>query len=130
MNKIDLGLYRPMKQLEMAMSLKNVILLPGDLHIEMAELRAIGKYVELTGIPEMWVEAGLYSSKTVEHILDGKPTKINRSSYDHLTGFVCSILGLFFAHYPEEQIKCQELGKPPLGKRKHSKKFQALTWNL
>jgi hypothetical protein len=49
---VDLGLYRPMQQLPMTLKESTYILLPGDLHIIMAQLRAIGCFIEMSGIPE------------------------------------------------------------------------------
>ncbi|CAG9822083.1 unnamed protein product [Phaedon cochleariae] len=102
---LDLGLYRPVLQLQMALSQRNWFLVPGDLHIQMAQLGAIGNYIELTGIPEAWVESGLYSETTVKHILDGKPGR--RSLKAHIvtvTSLSILLLESFFEknHYLKE----------------------------
>ena len=49
-----------MQQQLMATDNKDSILLPGDLHIVLAQLRAIGIFLDMTGIPELWIESGLY----------------------------------------------------------------------
>ena len=51
--------------------LKHFILRPGELHIVMAQLRAIGSYIDNSGIDLCWIEAGLYGSATVKQIIDG-----------------------------------------------------------
>ena len=38
----------------------------------MAQLRAIGSYIDSSGIDLCWMEAGLYGSATVKQIIDGK----------------------------------------------------------
>ena len=37
----------------------------------MTQLRAIGSYIESSGIDLCWMEAGLYGSETVKQIIDG-----------------------------------------------------------
>jgi len=55
---LDLGLYKPAKQLQMSRTdMDNLILRPGELHIVMAQLRCIGAYVEGSGIDICWVES-------------------------------------------------------------------------
>ena len=55
------------------------ILRPGELHICMALLRAIGKFIDGSGIPEMWEV--WYSDNTVQQIIMGK--HIRRSIEAH-----------------------------------------------
>ena len=38
----------------------------------MAQLRAIGCFIELSGIPELWIESGMYGDEVTKRILDGK----------------------------------------------------------
>ena len=49
----------------------------------MAMLRCIGDYIEMTGIPELWIESGAYGETTVKHLLEGKP--LLRSLRAHVT---------------------------------------------
>ena len=58
---LDMGLYKPAKQLQMSRKdMDHMILRPGELHIVMAELRCIGAYIENSGIDFCWTEADLY----------------------------------------------------------------------
>ena len=57
---VDMWLYRPMKQLQMTLSETGCILLSEDLRIIMAMLRCIGDYIDMTGVPEICTESGLY----------------------------------------------------------------------
>ena len=48
---LDLGLYKPAKQLQMARKdMDHLVLRPGELHSVMAQLRCIGAYIENSGI--------------------------------------------------------------------------------
>ena len=44
----------------------------GALHITMAALKCLGKYIEGSGLELAWEESGLYGSATVRQILDGR----------------------------------------------------------
>lgn len=80
---LDMGLYMPAKKLQMARDdLNNIILRPGELHIVMAQLRAIGSYIENSGIDMAWIESDLYGPSTVKQILEGNHVK--RSEAAHL----------------------------------------------
>ena len=73
---LDMGLYKPAKQLQMARDdLEHVILRPGELHIVMAQLRCIGAYIENSGLDFSLVEAGLYGPLAVRQIIEGKHVK-------------------------------------------------------
>lgn len=81
---LDMGLYKPAKQLQMTRSdCDSLILRPGELHTVMAQLRTIGSYMENSGIDFCWVEAELYGPVTVKQILEGKHVK--RGVQAHLT---------------------------------------------
>ena len=43
----------------------HLILCPGELHIEMAQLCSIGAYIENSGIDFSWTEADLYGNASV-----------------------------------------------------------------
>ena len=46
---LDMGLYKPVKQLQMSRKdMDNIILRPGELHFVMAQLRCIEAYIEIT----------------------------------------------------------------------------------
>ena len=73
---LDIGLYKPAKQLQMARKdTDHLILRPGELHIVMAQLRCIGAYIENSGIDFCWTEADLYGPVTVKQIIEGKHMK-------------------------------------------------------
>ena len=98
---VDMGLYRPMKQLQMTLSENDWILLPGDLHIIMTMLRCIGDFIDMTGIPELWIESGAYGETTVKHLLKGKP--LRRSFRAHVTtlhAFHSLLFEQFFQLHP------------------------------
>ena len=81
---LDMRLYKPAKQLQMARSdMDHLILRPEELHIVMAQLRCIGSYIENSGIDFCWTEADLYGGATVRQILDGKHVK--RATEAHMT---------------------------------------------
>lgn len=69
---LDLGLYKPVQQLLMSRAdlQDRWILRPGELHIAFAATRAIGSFVEGTGIPDIWSFA--YSDSTINSIIAGK----------------------------------------------------------
>ena len=76
---LDMGLYKPAKQLQMSRKdMNHIILRPCvtcELHIVMAQLRYFGAYIENTGFELCWTEADMYGTATVKQILDGKHVK-------------------------------------------------------
>lgn len=73
---LDMGLYKPAKQLQMARKdLDQIVLRPGELHIVMAQLRCMGNAIENSGIDFCWTEADLYGPATVKQILEGRHVK-------------------------------------------------------
>ena len=88
------------------------ILLPGDLHIIMTQLRAIGSFIDMSGLPELWTESGMYSDQVVKRILEGKP--LRRSIEAHvvtlqvLFSFLCDE---YFKENKEDQIICYGLSQ-------------------
>ena len=104
---VDLVLYPPMQQLLMVIEDKHSILLPGDSHIIMVEFRAIGTFIEMTGIPELWVESGVFTDTVASRILDGKP--VRRSIAAHvvtLQVMYLLLLDTFFQEHADEGRKC------------------------
>ena len=76
MISLDMGLYKPAKQLQMSRDdLQDIVLRPGELHIVMAILQCIGVYIENSGIDFCWTEAGLYGPATAKQIIDGNHVK-------------------------------------------------------
>ena len=73
---VDMGLYLPVKKLQMARDdLKHLILRPGELHIVMAMLRTISSYIENSGIDMCWIESEVYGPSTVKQILYHKQAR-------------------------------------------------------
>ena len=73
---LDMGLYKPAKQLQISSKdMDHIILRPGELHIVIAQLRCIEAYIENTGFELCWTEADMYGPATVKQILDGKHVK-------------------------------------------------------
>ena len=48
------------------------VVCPGAFHTSLCTLRCLGKTIEGSGIDEVWVEAEMYSSITVDQIINGK----------------------------------------------------------
>ena len=79
---LDLGLYKPAKQLQMARrDLDHLILRPGELHIVMAQLRCIGAYIDSSGVDMCWTEAEVYGPATVKQIIEGKHVKRGETAH-------------------------------------------------
>ena len=94
---LDMGLYKPAKQLEYALECcqGKWILRPGELHTVMAQLRTIGSYIESSGLDGVWTESDIYGPATVKQILEGKNVK--RGIEAHMT-----TLQALFSLYAEE----------------------------
>lgn len=57
---MEMGLYKPAKELQMSRRDLGHVVLPGELHVVMAHLRCMGSYIEDSGIDFCWTEADLY----------------------------------------------------------------------
>lgn len=51
---------------------KNVILIPGGFHIQMTFTKVIGKYLESSGMSDIWANTKIFSKTTAGNILKGK----------------------------------------------------------
>ena len=81
---LDMGLYKPAKQFQMARDdCNNIILCPGELHMVMAQLRTIGSYMDCSGLDLCWIEANLYGTSIMKQIIEGRHVK--RGVTAHLT---------------------------------------------
>ena len=79
---LDMALYMPAKNLQMAPNdLNHVILRPGELHIVMVQLWTLGAFIENSGIAMAWVESQLYGPSTVKQILEGKHIKRGEAAH-------------------------------------------------
>ena len=79
---LDMGLYQPAKKLQIKrQDLGHLILRPGELHIVMAQLRAIGAFVENSGLDTCWIESDLYGPATVKQIIGRKHVKRGETAH-------------------------------------------------
>ena len=110
---LDIGLYKPVQQLIMSRTdlQGRWILRPGELHISFAVVRAIGSFVDGTGIPEIW--SVLYGESTINQILAGK--KFRRTVEAHTRTLVAQqqcFLDVFFeTHTDLHETLCQMVRK-------------------
>ncbi|CAH1154560.1 unnamed protein product [Phaedon cochleariae] len=110
---LDLGLYRPILKLSMAKKdiSKNWILRPGELHIVMAMLRCIGKFIDGTGLETTLTV--LYDETVVSQILSGKCVRraINAHTSLRLALFKC-----VFDEFVKDNSVIEENIEPQLNK--------------
>ena len=70
---LDLQLYEKAQKLMSKVNMTGKFVLRiGELHTVFSALKAIGRYIECSGIDQLWVEAGMYSPTTVRQIFEGK----------------------------------------------------------
>ena len=107
---LDMGLYKPVQQLIMSQAdfRGRWIIRPGELHISFAIIRAIGCFIDGTGIPELW--SLLYSEATINSILSGK--NFRRSLKAHVRMLVAlqkCYFATFFKHHQQlhDYIQCK-----------------------
>lgn len=83
---LDLGLYKPVQQLIMSrVDLHHRwIVRPGELHTAFAMVRAIGIFIDGSGIPDLW--SVLYGDNTINQIISGK--KFRRAVEAHIRTLV------------------------------------------
>ena len=114
---LDMGLYKPAKQLQMARNdMNHLIFRPGELHIVMAQLRTIGAYIESSGIDFCWTEADLYASATVRQIINGNHVKRGIEAHTlTLQALFSMYQEAFFEKHPDLldrlQMEAKELDK-------------------
>lgn len=73
---LDLDLYERAVKLREAAKLHNKLILRiGELHTVFAALKSLGKYIEGSGLEQIWIEKELYGPATVRHLLGGKHYK-------------------------------------------------------
>ena len=71
---MDEGLYNKAKMLQWAKmeEFKSVIVVLGGFHTQMTFTKVIGKYLESSGISDVWAESEVFGETTAENILKGK----------------------------------------------------------
>lgn len=106
---LDMGLYKPVQQLIMSRADLHGrwVIRPGELHISFAVIRAIGTFIDGTGIPDLW--ATTYGESTVNSILQGK--NFRRSLEAHVRTLVAlqiCYFEVFFEQHPSLQYTIQQ----------------------
>lgn len=100
---LDMGLYKPAKQLQMSRKdLDGIILRAGELHIVIAQLRCIGSFIENSGIDLAWIEAEVYNPSTVKQFIEGR--HIRRGLDAHLMMLQALFIlyeDFFFSAHPD-----------------------------
>ncbi|KAE8288343.1 hypothetical protein D5F01_LYC12211 [Larimichthys crocea] len=105
----DMALYeKVVKLLDARPDLKQMVVPRlGELHVVMAALRALGAFMENSGIDDAWVEADVYGPATTRQIL--KCTHYKRSLHAHIYSYVALFemaLEEFFKDNPQLQDVC------------------------
>ena len=95
---MDEGLYNKAKMLQWAKTeeFKNVIVVLGGFHTQMTFTKVIGKYLESSGISDIWTESEVFGETTAENILKGKlwnrVVRAHKLSYEALWRVLWPIL--------------------------------------
>ena len=102
---IDQQLYAKCTQLKSRNEIsENFVFRTGELHIVFSTLKAIGKYIDSSGLDEVFVEAEIYAPATVEQLKGGKHMK--RSFEAFLTLYIALFqlyINQFLTENPEVQ---------------------------
>ena len=107
----DMALYEKVVQLiDSRPDLKRTVVPRlGELHVVMAALRALGVFIENSGIDDAWIEADVYGAATTRQIL--KCTHYKRSLRGHIYSYVALYeiaLEEFFKENPQLKDICWE----------------------
>ena len=97
---LDIDLYKCAIQLQESVKNKNWLLVPGHLHMYFADLHALGKVIEGSGLDTVAVECGIYSTSAMRSICNGK-NWMRGEEYHIMNGLAISILKLEAALVPE-----------------------------
>ena len=104
---LDIGLYMPAKEMQLARDdLNNIILRPGELHIVMAQLTTTGAYIENSGIDMAVVDYDLHGPSIVKQIIEGNNVK--RAEAAHLVTLQCLFNLYQEAFLNQEAGQCKE----------------------
>ena len=71
---LDEGLYCKAKMIQWSKSAecKNLVIMLGGFHAQMTFSKVIGKYMESSGLSDIWEESGVFGETTADNILKGK----------------------------------------------------------
>ena len=106
---MDEGLYNKAMMLQWTKTeaFKDVIIILGGFRTQMNFSKAIGKYVESSGISDMWVESEVFGETTAENIVKGKHwnrvARAHKLSYEALWRALWPLL-LTWAHDNGEPV--------------------------
>lgn len=104
---LDIGLYMPAKEMQLARDdLNNIILRPGELYIVMAQLTTTGAYIENSGIDMAVVDSDLHGPSIVKQIIVGNNVK--RAEAAHLVTLQCLFNLYQEAFLNQEAGQCKE----------------------
>ena len=79
---LDLQLYAKAMQLKAKQDInEKFVFRLGELHIVFAFLKTVDKYIECSGLNQIFVEANIYGSTTSDQILNGKHMKRAMEAY-------------------------------------------------
>ena len=108
---LDLQLYAKAMQLKAKQDInENVVFRLGELHIVFAFLKTIGKYIECSGLDQIFVEANIYGSTTLDQILNGNHMKRAMEAYMvQYIGLYKPYLATFFQEHPDPKQKISQL---------------------
>ena len=116
---MDEGLYNKamMQQWARTGAFKDVIITLGGFHTQMNFSKAIGKYVESSGISHMWVESEVFGEATAENTAKGKHwnrvARAHKLGYDALWRVLWPLL-LTWAHdngEPVDESSLEEMAR-------------------
>ena len=104
---LDLDLYeRAVKIRANTNNIGNLILRMGELHIMFALLKSLGKFIEGSGIDDIWIENGLYGAAVVRQIFSGKFLK--RGVEAHLINLI-ALMGLYLQHIEQKNDRVKSI---------------------
>ncbi len=75
----------------------------GELHVVFAMLKALGRYIEGSGLEQIWIEKGLYGPANVRQLLAGKNYKRG------LEAHIINLLALKDLHFDNLSGQDEEL---------------------
>ena len=103
---LDLDLYERAVKIRATTGNKEYwVLRLGELHIMFALLKALGKYIEGSGIDDIWIESGLYGPAVTRQIFSGKHFK--RGIEAHVVNLI-ALTSLYFDSVSENSNDTHE----------------------
>ena len=78
------------------------VLRMGELHIMFVLLRSLGRYIEGSGLDDIWIEKGLYRSTVIQQMFCGK--HLNPGVETHLVNLL-ALSGLYYEAIAKDNLK-------------------------